>query len=336
VRFTLATYPPSNMRIALAPKRIEGNRHFLNKIWNATRLSIELLGGNVQLPAKAPEAKDAFNKWILSRLANAASISRAGIEAFRIDEAANELYRFFWYDLCDWYLEIVKPRLREQKDAETAATLAWVLGSSLRLLHPFVPFVTEELWQKLHDYPEKFASVALERFPEPGDARRDEALEARALTVKNVIVAARTVRSEHGIKWADEIPLVVRGADDFVRAHAAEIKRLTNCKDAPAFAAAGGERPKGHTMSVVPTAGGAIEVLVGLKGLVDPKHERERIEREIKKCEKDLGAIDKKLSSPNFTDKAPKEVVVEARTQKQSMQDALLRLKEALALVDEL
>ena len=336
VRFSLATYPPSNMRIALAPKRIEGNRHFLNKIWNATRLSIELLGGRATPPEKAPDAKNPWNAWILSRLSNAASIAHAGLGGFRIDEAAGELYRFFWYDFCDWYLEIVKPRLRDARDEETAATLAWTLGASLRLLHPFVPFLTEELWQKLHDYPEKFASVALERFPQPEDARRDAALEARVETLKSVIVAARTVRSEHGIKFADEIPLVVRGADDFVRAHAAEIKRLTNCKDQPAFTAAGGERPKGHTMSVVPTAAGPIEILVGLAGLVDPAHERERIEREIKKCEKDLAAIAKKLSSPNFADKAPKEVVDEAHAQKKAMQEAIVRLGEALALVGEL
>jgi valyl-tRNA synthetase len=332
VRFTLATYPPSNMRIALAPKRIEGNRHFLNKIWNATRLSVELLGGSAKPPEKRPEATDAFNKWILSRLANAATIARAGLEAFRIDEAANELYRFFWYDFCDWYLEIVKPRLRDKKDPETAATLAYVLGASLRLLHPFVPFVTEELWQKLHDYPEKFASIALEPFPD--GAGRDPDVEARVKTLMDVIVAARTVRAEHGIKWVDAIPLVIRGASDFVKQHAAEITRLVNT--APTFEPAGGERPKGYTMSVVRSPTGTIEVLAGLKGLVDPKHERERIEREIKKCEKDLAAIEKKLSSKNFADKAPKEVIEEAHAQKKAMEEALVRLKEALALVDEL
>ncbi len=332
VRFTLATYPPSNMRIALAPKRIEGNRHFLNKIWNATRLSIELLGGNVTLPKTRPDVKDAFNKWILSRLANAATTARAGIEAFRIDEAANELYRFFWYDLCDWYLEIVKPRLRDQKDPETAATLAWVLGASLRLLHPFVPFVTEELWQKLHDYPEKFSSIALE--PYPTGEGRDPDTEARVKTLMDVIIAARTVRAEHGLKWTDAIPLIIRGANDFVKQHAAEIKRLVNSE--PTFEAAGGARPKGYTMSVVASASGAIEVLAGLKGLVDPKHERERIEREIKKCEKDLAAIEKKLSSKNFAEKAPKEVIEDAHAQKKAMEEALVRLREALALVDEL
>src|SRR4029077_17280570 len=141
---------------------------------------------------------------------------------------------------------------------------------------------------------------------------------------------------EHGIKWADAIPLVVRGAPDFVKNHTAEIKRLTNCKDDVVLTPAGGERPKGHSMSVVRGPTGAIEVLVGLKGIVDPKHERERIEREIKKCEKDLAAIAKKLSSPSFADKAPKEVVEEAHAQKKAMEEALVRLKEALALVDEL
>ncbi len=211
-----------------------------------------------------------------------------------------------------------------------------MLGASLRLLHPFIPFVTEELWQKLHDYPAKFASLALCAYPAPGDAKHDPEIEAQIETLKNVIIAARTVRSEHGVKFVDAIPLVVRGADAFVRAHAAEMKRLTNCKDDVVFGEPGGERPKGYTMSVVPAASGPIEVLVGLKGLVDPAHERERIERELKKIDKDLAAIEKKLSSPSFKDKAPKEVVDEAHAQKKSMEEARERLKEALALVDEL
>jgi len=335
VRFTLAAYPPSNMRIALAPKRIEGNRHFLNKIWNATRLSLDLVGASTTLPEKAPDARDAWNRWILSRLSNATSIARSGIESFRIDEGANELYRFFWYDFCDWYLEIVKPRLRDQRDAETAATLAYVLGASLRLLHPFVPFITEELWQKLHDYPDEFASLALCPYPAPEDAKRDLAIEAEIETLKSVIVAARTVRSEHEIERAAEIPLVVRGANAFVREHGAAIALLVKTKGAPSFDATA-ERPKGYTVSVVPSASGPIEVLVGLKGLVDPAHERARIERELKKIDKDIAATEKKLSSPSFTEKAPKEVVEEAHAHKKSLEEARARLIEAQSLVDEL
>ncbi|HSQ62378.1 MAG TPA: valine--tRNA ligase, partial [Polyangiaceae bacterium] len=342
VRFTLATYPPSNMRIALAPKRIEGNRHFLNKIWNATRLSLELLGA-VRAPASPPDAKDALNRWILSRLSEAARITRAGIEAFRIDEGANELYRFFWYDLCDWYLELVKPILRDEAESElrkeTAETLGYVLGASLRLLHPFVPFVTEELWQRLHGYPEDFRSIALEAYPSPSDFPLDADVVAKMETLKAVVVAARTVRSEHGIKSSDEIPLVVRGSDAalaFVRERASAIKVLVKCKDLPVCDHPGAARPAGYTTSVVPTSDGPIEVLVGLKGLVEPEHERARIERELKKIDKDLAAIAKKLSSPNFTEKAPKEVIDEAHGQKKALEEAKTRLAESRHLADEL
>jgi valyl-tRNA synthetase len=349
VRFTLATYPPSNMRIALAPKRIEGHRHFINKIWNATRLSLELLG-DVGVPAKPPEAKASrrlsdgnatFNRWILSRLSEASRIAREGIESFRIDEAANELYRFFWDDFCSWYLEIIKPELRDAAadKAETRATLAWVLGASLRLLHPFIPFVTEELWQRLAGYPETFASIALERYPGPGDSPRDEDIERRASTLMDVITAARTIRSEHQVNPMAEPPLMIRGTDAalaFLRDQAAVIALLVKSSGSPAFEHAGGARPKGYTMSVVPTRDGAIEVLVGLKGLVDPAHERARIERELKKIDKDVAAIHKKLSSPSFTEKAPKEIIEEARAQQKSLEEARARLLEARSLADEL
>jgi valyl-tRNA synthetase len=340
VRFTLATYPPSNMRIALAPKRIEGNRHFLNKIWNATRLSVDLLG-DTRIPDKAPEAKQPFNRWILSRLSAAARIAGEGIESFRIDEGANELYRFFWYDFCDWYLEINKPALREPgaAETETRATLAWVLGSSLRLLHPFVPFVTEELWQRLHGYPDVFESIALEPYPTDKDFPRDELMERRVGTLKDVITAARTIRSEHEVRPAAEVDLVLRGSDDalaFVRAQVASVALLAKSKGAPTFDHLGAARPAGFAMSVVSTTDGPIEVLVGLKGLVDPEHEKARIERELKKIDKDLAAVDKKLSSPSFTEKAPKEVVAEAHVQRAALAEARTRLVEALALVSEL
>jgi valyl-tRNA synthetase len=339
VRFTLATYPPSNMRIALAPKRIEGNRHFLNKIWNATRLSIDLLGPGFVMPEKAPDAAAPFNRWILSRLSEAARVARAGLESFRIDEATSELYRFFWYDLCDWYLEIVKPTLRDaqaQKD-ETRATLAWVLGASLKLLHPFVPFITEELWQCLHGYPDELHSIAKESYPEGG--ARDESIEREVGTLKDVIVAARTIRSEHEVHPGAAVPLVFCGGDAslaFLRAEAAVIALLAKTHDLPVFESSGAARAAGFATSVVPTDRGPIEVHVGLKGLVDPAHERARIERELKKIEKDLAAVDKKLASPNFTDKAPPHVVDEARAQRTALEEARQRLDQARKLAAEL
>jgi valyl-tRNA synthetase len=329
------------MRIALAPKRIEGNRHFLNKIWNASRLVLDLTYGKQAMPAKAPDAKADFNRWILSRLSHAAQISRDGLESFRIDESSNELYRFFWSDFCDWYLEIIKHikdgTLLGSYREETGATVVFVLGSSLRLLHPFIPFITEELWQRLHGYPEELRSIALERYPEA--TRRDEAVERNVETFQSVVTAARTIRSEHGVERVASVPLVLRGTSEalaFIEQQQRSLSELVRTQNAPRFERPGGPRPSGHAMNVVPTDHGPIEVLVGLKGLVYPAHERARIERELKKIDKDLAAIDKKLSSPNFTDKAPKDVVEEARAQKKSLEEAHAQLLEARSLADEL
>jgi len=157
-------------------------------------------------------------------------------------------------------------------------------------------------------------------------------------TSKAVIIAARTIRSEHEVHPAAEAPLVIRGSDEalaFLREQTAVIALLAK-STAPTFTHGSAERPKGFTMSVVPTLQGAIEVLVGLKGLVDPAHERTRIERELKKIGKDLAATEKKLSSTSFTEKAPKEIIDEAHAHKKSLEEARARLVEAGALADEL
>jgi valyl-tRNA synthetase len=349
VRFTLATYPPSNKRIALAPRRIEGNRHFLNKIWNATRLSLELLG---EVKWTDPPAPKAFlNRWIRSRFASTCATVHAGLGAFRIDEASNAAYRFFWYDLCDWYLELVKPVLRKRDDGsyprpaevdEARATLAYVLEGSMRLLHPLVPFVTEELWQRLPRPASRKVSVALGPYPEPSEveADLDPEVEAQMAIVQDVISAARTVRSEHGIEWKAEVPMAIRTdvpeIAALVRAQIDSLRVLVKTKGDPAIEGRGGAREAGTTVSMVTSSKGTVEVLVGLKGLVTKESELARIDRETKKIEKDLAALEKKLASPGFVDRAPPEVVEEARRQREALLDAKKRLEEARKLAEEL
>src|SRR5262249_17223194 len=155
--------PPSNKRIALAPKRLEGYRHFVNKIWNAGRFSLDQLKDFAWVEVDKPDAL--YSRWILSRLARASKVANTGIYGFRIDEAANEAYRFFWNDFCDWYLELTKTVLADgsayAKDRdETRAVLAYTLEASLRLLHPLMPFVTEELWQRVPKPHSRRASIA--------------------------------------------------------------------------------------------------------------------------------------------------------------------------------
>lgn len=363
VRFTLATYPPSNKRIALAPKRIEGNRNFLNKIWNATRLALEFLDGYAWSETTMAPPKDLYNRWLLSRLANAVAASKAGHDAFRVDEAANAAYRFFWNDLCDWYLEIAKPILRKRDGAspaspergphqgdgtyadpalaaESKATLARALEASLRLMHPLMPFITEELWQRVPHPSSRKASIAFGPFPTEDDATIDAEADAKMATLQAVISAARTMRSEHGVKYSSPVPLVIRSANAevlaFLKERAGSMTFLVNPKGAPVFEPVGGAREPGTAMAVVPSEHGPIEVLVGLKGLVTKEEERARIERQMKTLDKDIATLEKKLSSAGFIDRAPPEVVAESRGQLASFKEAKGRLDEALKLADEL
>ncbi|MEI7892026.1 MAG: valine--tRNA ligase [Myxococcales bacterium] len=348
VRFTLATHAPSNKRIALAPKRIEGYRHFLNKMWNATRLALDLVG-DFKATEAAPKPKDFYNRWILSRLAGAIAAANDGFETFRIDEAANEGYRFFWNDFCDWYLEIAKTVLRKGEDGtysqpdiveETRATLVHVLETSLRLLHPLAPFVTEDLWQRISRPPSRKVSIAFGPYPGEGDAVKDPTVDRAMATLQAVISAARTIRSEHEVHPGAEVALGLRTNSAEVRGFFKErrsaIRFLVKTKGLPMVAGLMAPREPGTTVSVVATDRGPVEVLVGLRGLVTADKERARVARELKKIEKDLGALEKKLGSAGFADRAPKEVIEEAQTQRKAFTEAKARLEASSALADEL
>ncbi|HEU4581492.1 MAG TPA: valine--tRNA ligase [Polyangiaceae bacterium] len=344
LRFTLATFPPSNKRIALAPKRLEGNRHFINKIWNATRFALDQLEGYSWQELQQPRAL--YNRWILSRLANASRIANAGIHGFRIDEAANESYRFFWSDLCDWYLELTKTVFAEHSPFaadrdETRAVLAYVLEGALRLMHPLMPFVTEELWQRVPRPATRSASIAFGPYPGASEEKYRDLLAERDMdVVASAIGAARTIRAEHEIKWAHAVPLEFRTdapeIASLLERVAFSAQVLTKSTTLPAVARLGGPRASGTAVSVVATYAGPVEVLVGLQGIVKKDEELARIERELKRLDKDIATVDKKLSGKGFVDRAPKEVVEQARDQRTQMLAARARLEESRRLADEL
>ena len=345
LRFTLSTFPPSNKRIALAPKRIEGYRHFVNKVWNATRLSLELLGEGFTGDTAVSGEPSFFDTWILSRLAKAAEIAHPAIDAFRIDEASNEIYSFFWDDFCAWYLEIVKPVLRGAKADEALATkrtLLTVLETSLRLLHPMMPYVTEELWQRL-PITRKNKSIAFGPYPRAGvDAKTDKKVDAQMAALKASISAARTIRSEHEVHPANEVKLTIRTDSEELRTFfgekidAVRVLVKTDKSAPPVVEATGGPRPKGTMVSIVPHELGTIEILVDLSGHVTKAKELERIARAQKAIEKDLAAIEKKLGSKAFAERAPKEVVEESHAQKKALLEAKERLEGARKLAEEL
>jgi valyl-tRNA synthetase len=337
LRFTLATYSPQAKRIPLSPKKIEGYRNFCNKIWNATRYALSYLEG-ARVEREPPAARLLPNRWILSRLAAAALGTKVAIDEFRLDDASLGLYHFFWGDLCDWYLEISKPIFAAGgEDArETQAVLAHVLEAALRLLHPFIPFITEELWHRVPRPLDSPIALALAAFPDERAARRDEDAERDMTALQAVISAARSIRSEHDVHPGAEVPLTLRTDDArigaLLRAEARSIRFLVKTAGDPAIEARGAARPRGAVMSVAADT----EVLVALKGLVEGGKEGARVEREIKKVEKDIAALEKKLSLPSFADKAPKEVVVEAETQLSELRRKRVTLDDARGLAAEL
>jgi valyl-tRNA synthetase len=346
LRFTLATFPPTNKRIALAPKRIEGNRHFLNKIWNATRYAEGYIQGVARTSSDRPRVTGFYNRWILSRLGAVLAASDQGMKTFRVDEAANGLYHFFWDDFCAWYLELTKPVFQKVDSDpvlvdETRATLVHVLDAALRALHPLMPFMTEELWQRLPKPTGHAVSIALAPYPTAErDGAVDAAVDREMEVVMAVISAARTIRSEHEVV-APPVPLRLRTDSAELHktldAHRSAIDVLVRTRGPVVLdASTDGKREAGTVITLVAAAGGTVEVLVGLKGLVDPEKERVRIEREEKRIDRDLAVMDKKLASSAFIERAPAEVVAEAKAARAALAEAKEGLAKARSLADEL
>ncbi|MBM4361623.1 MAG: valine--tRNA ligase [Deltaproteobacteria bacterium] len=338
VRLTLASYSPQARRIALSPKRIEGYRHFCNKVYNAVRFALGNVAGATMSGEPPAAPRLLVNRYILSRLAGAVAASTRGIDDFRVDEGSSALYHFFWDELCSWYLELTKPVFQsgsEDERSETRDTLAHAIEVSLRALHPYIPFLTEELWQRVPRPAGRPPSVALAPYPTEADGRPDPAAERDMATLMAVITAARTIRSEHEVHPAGRVSLRLQSADPSTRAlleaEHRSISALVKTDGAPAVVS-GGDRPRGYAISVA----GDVEVLVGLLGLVEPAREAERIERSLKKLGKDLAGLEKRLSDPKFLGNAPPEVVTEAREQRAQLERQRARLEDERGLVAEL
>jgi len=328
LRFTLAAMAAMGRDIKLSTQRVEGYRNFATKLWNAARFA-EMNGCATVSTFDPKSAKETLNRWIAHETAKAATEVTKAIEAYRFNDAAAEVYRFVWNIYCDWYLELAKPLLTGPDGpgkSETQAMVAWARDEILKLLHPFMPFVTEELWAVTgkHD-----ALLALDKWPALSGLADDKA-EAEIGWVIDLVTAIRSVRAEMNITAA--IPLVLAGAsaESKVRAErwAEFIKRLARVSDISSAAAA----PKGSVQLVVR---GEVAALP-LKGVIDLAAERARLAKEMQKADADIARVDAKLGNANFVARAPEEVVEEeqekreeALGRKTKIAEALERLKDA-------
>jgi valyl-tRNA synthetase len=339
LRMTLCSYSPQAKRIALSPARVDGYRKFCNKIYNATRFSLTYIKDE-KPSGKPPEnPKLLLNRWLLSRLAAAVTGSTAGIDEYRLDDGSKALYAFFWDELCNWFVEMSKPIFTDggaEAQAETRATLAHCLEVVLRALHPYMPFITEELWQLVPKPEGHAASIALASYPTVADGRPDAQADREMKWLMDAITGARAVRAEHGIKFSNRVPLELRSADAQVRQvlsdNARMIQFLASTDGAPTVAEPSASRPRGSTLNVA----GDVEVLVTLKGHIDPAKESERIDREVKRVAKDIEVMEKRLSNQNFVANAPAEVLAEARALLESLKQQKVRLEAGRELVKEL
>jgi valyl-tRNA synthetase len=334
LRLTLLSYSPQTTKIALSIKRIEGYRNFANKLWNAARyVLMNLQQSGVTATQERPAAKHFANRWILSRLAVAIDAMHSAVRDYRMDEATSAVYHFVWQDFCDWYLELSKPLLASNDPtlaAETRAVLVHTLETTLRVLHPMMPFITEEIWQRVPKADGLTRTLVLARYPQAAsDAARDETVEREMSLVQAVSVAARALRSERDIHPRLALPLHLRTDDSVARAvldrEQAAIASLVNAT-VSVEAVSGAKELENSATSLAES----VTLLVPLAGLVDDSKEKERVTRQLQKLEKDLAAISKKLDNEGFVARAPAEVVAKERERRTELEEAKRQLEAAL------
>jgi len=332
LRFTMAALAAQGRDVKLSVQRVEGYRNFVTKVWNAARFGE--MNGCAPVPGFRPTGlTQTVNRWVVGELAAAEAEVRAGLEAYRYNEAAGALYRFLWNTFCDWYIEFAKPILQgadEAPKAEVRATFAWVLDQALHLLHPFMPFVTEELhahWKGEGGEAGEGRLISA-AWPAYGPELADPDAAAEMNWVVQLVSAVRTVRSETGVPPGAQIPLLLKDATPLALERLGRYRdlvlRLARLSDAGPLA---GDAPEGAVLDVIADA----TVVLPLAGVVDLAAEAARLRKEIAKLDDEVAKIDRKLSNPDFLARAPEEVVDEQRSRREEAEEARAKLAEALA-----
>jgi valyl-tRNA synthetase len=329
LRFTLAAMAAQGRDIKLSTQRIAGYRNFATKLWNAARFA-EMNGCVYVSDFEPAAAEDTVNRWIAVECARTVKTVAEAIEAYRFNDAAGAAYRFVWNTFCDWYLEFAKPVLQQDGDskskAETRATTAWVLDEVLKLLHPFMPFITEELWAATAREAglKRPSMLVTTRWSTPGTT--DDAAADEINWLVDLITEVRSVRVEMNVPPASQIPLVFVAPDAVIRAriatHEAVIARLARISSIAVVEAA----PKASAQIVI----GETVACLPLEGVIDVDAERGRLAKELKKLADEIGRIDAKLGNPAFVAKAPEEVVEENREKREEYVQRRAKVDEAL------
>jgi len=334
-RFTLAALAAQGRDIKLSEERIEGYRHFVNKIWNAARFSLSHFEGRKIQGQGLETPQDPVNRWIISRIHRVVKIVEQGIKEYRFNEAAHELYQFIWHEFCDWYLEFIKPVLYQEEENQdkqiTRATLYQVLLALLKLIHPFMPFVSEKIYQS---FPGKKTSILQEPFPTAEDFFEDGRAEKEIETIKGLISEVRNIRGEMNVAPSKNVEICLRVSESLNRAliekHQQNI--LILAKGSRITLLKGKKNPPSSASGVFE----GIEIFIPLKGIIQFEEEEKRLDKELVRLRKDWTQIEKKLANEDFLQKAPQDVVGKEKEKLSSLEQKIEKLESHLKRIKEL
>ena len=341
LRFTYFSLASTGRDIKFDIGRIEGYRNFCNKIWNAARyVLMNCESEDCAIDNESAVEYSLADRWITSKVQEVASETARAFSQYRFDLASQALYEFVWNEYCDWYLELSKPILWDEAASQeakrgTRRTLIRVMEIWLRLLHPLMPFITEEIWQSVGPLAGKAGpTIMLQPYPQASPDNIDQDANEDIEWLKAVIVGIRNIRGEMNISPGKELTVLLRNGDssDQVRLtqNSQYLKKLAKLGDISWL-------PQGTEAPIAATAlAGELEILVPMAGLIDKAAETARLDKEIGKVESDVIRLEKKLGNAAFVDKAPAAVVAREQDKLQAQKQALETLKKQLQRIREI
>ncbi|HEM47349.1 MAG TPA: valine--tRNA ligase, partial [Alphaproteobacteria bacterium] len=340
LRFTFAALATTGRDINFDLGRIEGYRNFCNKLWNAARYVLMNTEGHDCGAEDGPIELSVADRWVVSRLQQVTRQITDAIGAYRFDHVAQTLYSFVWDEYCDWYLELSKPALADPQGSEAARrgtrrTLVQVLEALLRLAHPVMPFITEEIWQRVAPLAGRpGATIMLAPYPSVDESSLDPDAEMEMKWVMEFVLGVRRIRSGMNIEPRRPLPVLLDHASDVdlerLAANRHYIEALARVQSMEVLAP-GAEAPESATALV-----GEMKVLIPMAGLIDKAAETARLDKEIERLERDIQRAEGKLANPNFVDKAPAAVVDKERTRLAEQRTALGQLRDQLERIRRL